>query len=281
MRVRFARTSLLVAAVAGALLTGPATAGAPLRSTVDKVLAPKYDAAGTARLYALVNAHRTAKGLKALSVHTRLAGIARDWSTSMARTGNFAHNDALFTKASHRSLGMATLGENVAFNYSVEAAHLALLNSPHHLYNIELPAFAVAGFAVVLDGTGKYWVTEDFGSAPRSAAPAGPVAGPVAAPVARPVVRRVQAAPEAAPKAAPRPAPRKAAKPAAAPAVRTAPVVAPRPAPEAEAAAVPVTVAMGAATAPSRPGPGGLPWLPWLAAGLLATVTFGWSRLRA
>jgi uncharacterized protein YkwD len=282
MSARLARTSLLLAALAGALVAGPTNAAAPVRIPPVRTLSPQYDAAGTARLYALVNAHRSAKGLRTLSVHPRLAAIAKDWSMSMARTGDFAHNDALFTKASHQSLGMATLGENVAFNHSVEAAHLALLNSPHHLYNIELPAFAVAGFAVVIDGTGRNWVTEDFGSAPRAPAPAKPVAKPVPRPVARPTTGRVQAAPKAAPKAAPaKPVAKPAAKPAkpvAAPALRAAP----RPTPRVDAPAA-VTVAMGSTTAaaPATPPGGGLPWLPWLAVGLLATVTSGWSRLRA
>jgi uncharacterized protein YkwD len=281
MSARLTRTSLLLAALAGALVAGPTNAAAPVRIPPVRALSPQYDAAGTARLYALVNAHRTAKGLRTLSVHPRLAAIAKDWTMYMARTGNFAHNDALFTKASHQSLGMATLGENVAFNHSVEAAHLALLNSPHHLYNIELPAFAVAGFAVVIDGTGRHWVTEDFGSAPRAAAPVKPVPKRVAPPVARPTVGRVQAAPRAAPRTAPRPAPKKpAAKPAPKPAAPAALSAAPRDAPTVDAPTLPVTMALGAAAAPA-PTPGSPPWLPWLAVGLLATVTFGWSRLRA
>jgi uncharacterized protein YkwD len=273
MRARFARTSVLLAALAGALVAGPTNAASPVRIPPVKTLAPQYDAVGTARLYTLVNAHRSARGLQALAVHPRLAAIAKDWTMSMARTGNFAHNDALFTKASHQSLQMATLGENVAFNRSVEAAHLALLNSPHHLYNIELPAFAVAGFAVVVDSTGRYWVTEDFGSAPRAVPAPRPVVRRVSPP--RPAVRRVQAAPKVAAKAAPKAAPT---KPAAKPAPQPAAKAAPRPAPLVDPATVPVTMALGTA---STPAPGSLPWLPWLAVALLATLSLGWFRLRA
>jgi hypothetical protein len=272
MSVRLARTSLLVAVLAGALLGG--SAGAAPRATLTTP--PRYDAAGTTRLYALVNAHRTAKGLRPLAVSTRLAPIARTWTTHMASTGTFAHNDAMFSAASHRALGMSTLGENVAYNYSVEAAHTALLNSPHHLYNIELPAFAVAGFAVVVDGTGKYWVTEDFGSAPRAAAAPAPVrvvAKRVAAP--RPVVRaavRPKAAPKPVVRAVPRPAPR--------PAATVAAKAAPRPAPEVlaptTADAVPVATTPLAAHRSS-----GNAALPWSAAGLLAAVVVGFARLRA
>jgi uncharacterized protein YkwD len=275
MKTRLVRTSLLAALAFGAVLAGPVNAAWASPTTAP----PRYDSVGTTRLYALVNAHRTAKGLHPLTVNARLAGIAKSWTSGMARTGNFAHNDALFSKASHRSLGMSTLGENVAFNYSVEAAHAALLNSPHHLYNIELPAFAVGGFAVVVDSTGKYWVTEDFGSAPRAvAAPAPPVRAAVVRPVAKPVRQVVAPRPVAhvAPvaKPAPKAAPKAAPKPAAVPVAH----VAARPVPEADLSTVAGESSVAAAGVAAHAPTGALPWS---AAGLLAAVVLGFARLRA
>ncbi|MDQ1712252.1 MAG: hypothetical protein QOE45_1702 [Frankiaceae bacterium] len=273
MNARLARTSLLLAVLAGTLL-GVSAGAAPAVSVPAAKGAPHYDAASTAQLYTLVNAHRTAKGLRTLTVHKGLADIARNWSLYMATNDVFKHNDALFTKASHRALGMATLGENIAYNGSVEGAHAALLNSPHHLYNIELPAFAVAGFAVVVDDAGRYWVTEDFGSAPRSAAPARTVAKPKAKPV-RHVTRTatpVRSAPKAAPKRVAVPA--KAAK-AATGAVKAVPAfqAVPRPAPRADAPAVTATTATTHTDAHGA--------LSWFAAILFAIVVVSFARMRA
>jgi hypothetical protein len=129
-----------------------------------------YDAAGTARLLVLVNEHRRAIGLRALAVNTGLTQVARSWTVTMATTQTLAHNDALFTRTEHAALRIATFGENVAYSSaSVDDAHQTLMHSPHHLANIETGAFAVAGFAVVTDARGWYWVTEDFGSAPKPA----------------------------------------------------------------------------------------------------------------
>lgn len=169
-----------------------------------------YDASGTSRLLDLVNAHRHANGLRPLVADARLATIAQGWTLSMATTQTLAHNDALFTSATHDALRVKVFGENVAYSsVSVDDAHDALMHSPHHLANIETAAFAVAGFAVARDARGWVWVTEDFGTPPRT----------VAAPVIRPVVRRVvraAATPVVRSAARPRPArPRASARPVA------------------------------------------------------------------
>lgn len=176
-RTRLARTAVTFAVAASALL-----AVAPARAVELPATGPGYDAAATTHLLALVNAHRAAIGLGALRTDSRLAAVAQSWTLRMTTTGVLAHNDALFTHDEHTALRIATFGENVAYSStSVDAAHDALMHSPHHLANIETAAFAVAGFAVALDARGWVWVTEDFGTEPRAAT----------APAA--VVRRVRA----------------------------------------------------------------------------------------
>jgi uncharacterized protein YkwD len=178
---RLVRTSAAVACAltAGAALLGTPYAGAAPRPPavpavpVLATVSVAYDAAGTARLLALVNEHRRAIGLRALVVNTNLTRVARSWTVTMATTQTLAHNDALFTRTEHAALRIAAFGENVAYSSaSVDDAHQMLMHSPHHLANIETGAFAVAGFAVVTDVRGWYWVTEDFGSAPKTAATA-------------------------------------------------------------------------------------------------------------
>lgn len=162
------RTSIrwvAAAAAALALSTGATSyAGNSPAPSPTATPAPGYSATGTWQLLALVNKHRRAMGMPALVVDPKLAAIARSWTEKMAATGNLSHNDAMFTPASHKALGMKALGENVGWNYSVNAQDSAFLDSPHHRANIETRSFTVAGFAVVRGADGRIWSTEDFGT---------------------------------------------------------------------------------------------------------------------
>jgi uncharacterized protein YkwD len=162
---------MAAAAVGVALVTGTAsyaddtgTASPTPTPTPTAAPAPGYSATGTWQLLALVNKHRRAMGMPALVVDDRLAAIARKHTESMAASGVLRHNDALFTSASHKALGMKAFGENVGWNYSVPAQDTAFLKSPLHRANIETRSFTVAGFAVVRGADGRIWSTEDFGT---------------------------------------------------------------------------------------------------------------------
>jgi uncharacterized protein YkwD len=156
-----------VAALAAALALATPLTGAAYADTAPQPSsspAPGYSANGTWQLLALVNQHRRSLGLRPLTVDSRLASIARNWTERMAASGNLAHNDALFTAVSHRSLSMRTFGENVGWNVSVPEQNTAFLNSSGHRANIDNPNFRVAGFAVVRGTDGRIWSTEDFGT---------------------------------------------------------------------------------------------------------------------
>lgn len=174
MRVGIIR-GVAAAATAVALTTGAASyasetkAPTPVATTASAtapspVPAIGYSATGTWQLLALVNKHRRAMGMPALVVDSKLATIARVWTEQMAATGNLRHNDALFTSATHRALGMKAFGENVGWNYSVAAQDTAFLKSTLHRANIETRSFTLAGFAVVRAADGRIWSTEDFGT---------------------------------------------------------------------------------------------------------------------
>jgi uncharacterized protein YkwD len=164
--MRISTRWVAAAALGFALVTGSAsyadgTAPSPSPTAAP---APGYSASGTWQLLALVNKHRRALGMPALTIDTRLAAIARKHTESMAASGVLRHNDALFTSASHQALGMKAFGENVGWNYSVNEQDTAFLNSPLHRANIETRSFRVAGFAVVRGADGRIWSTEDFGT---------------------------------------------------------------------------------------------------------------------
>jgi uncharacterized protein YkwD len=166
--------SVTVRIAAAAAAVAVLAVGAPSRADDAPAPAPTPTAAPTGylptaswQLLAEVNKYRRAHGLRPLAVDSKLAAAARTWAERMAASGTLAHNDPLFSPASHKRLAMSRLGENVGFNFSVAAQHKAFLNSPHHRANVVLASYRVAGFAVVRDKNGYLWSTEDFGT-PRS-----------------------------------------------------------------------------------------------------------------
>ena len=158
------------------------------------------------RLLQLVNEARSGAGLGSLTVNSRAASIAAGHSMAMADRGDIYHNPSYLTAATRSSLGARALGENVAMNGSLEAAHQRLMASPGHRANILNGAFDAVGIAVVQNG-GTLFITQNFldsaGAAPSASAPKA-TARPAAAPTApRPAaVYRVASAPTAAAAAA-------------------------------------------------------------------------------
>lgn len=162
---------------------------------------PDRDAAR--QLLKLVNATRALSGAAALVADPDLTAIAEGWSAHMASTGVLAHNDAFFTRETHRRLRISYFAENVGWNYTLPGVHAAFLASPHHRDNLLVGKYRLAGFAVVRDTKGRLWVTEDFGTPRKPAAVTAVVAKPAPAPVVRVVhpapapVRRAAARPSA------------------------------------------------------------------------------------
>ncbi len=161
------RIGAAVAALALVTLGAPSHAeDAPAPSSTPAAAPAGYVATGTWQLLAEVNATRRQHGLQPLVVDKRLAATARAWAEHLAASATLAHNEPLFSAASHRRLGIKRLGENVGFDVSVKAQHKAFLASPRHRDNVLLASYRVAGFAVVRDKAGHLWSTEDFGTPP-------------------------------------------------------------------------------------------------------------------
>ena len=164
-RSRTVRVAAAAAALGVCALGAPAHAeSSPSPSPSPSAAPAGYLPTASWQLLAEVNKYRRARGLRALTVDTRLASAARTWAERMAASNTLAHNEPLFSPTSHKRLAMSRLGENVGFNVSVAAQHKAFLDSPHHRANVVLASYRVAGFAVVRDKNGYLWSTEDFGT---------------------------------------------------------------------------------------------------------------------
>jgi len=123
---------------------------------------PSPDKVAAGQLVALVNQERAAAGLPPLGLSDVAVEVAEEWSVHMAASGVLAHNDAWFSRETKERAGAAASGENVASNIDVVDAHRRLMASPHHRANILDPRFHQVGVGAVQDGSGTWWITEDF-----------------------------------------------------------------------------------------------------------------------
>ena len=104
-----------------------------------------------------LNAFRTGQGLPALQWEEGAYQKAHDWSQHLADAGRLSHS----TLSAGVPAGWHTLGENVAYAPTLEAAQRALEKSPGHRANMLNPAFTKVAVGVVHQG-GMYWVTQVF-----------------------------------------------------------------------------------------------------------------------
>jgi len=128
----------------------------------------------------LVNQHRTAMGLSALSTSPTLTNAAHWKSLHMAYYRYMTHDDPAPPVARTVSdrlaacgypIGSVGWGENIAYGYATPQAVMdAWLNSPGHKANIENPSYRAIGIGAARNAGGVYYWTQDFGTLVDSAA---------------------------------------------------------------------------------------------------------------
>jgi uncharacterized protein YkwD len=122
------------------------------------------------RLVGLINEERNRRGLVALAVHPALVALARAHCRDMDAGGFVRHvsptSGDLAQRADAAGLVYHKIGENIALNSSIRAAHASLLESPAHRENLLDPAFRFVGVGVARrvdpGGQVQYVVTEQF-----------------------------------------------------------------------------------------------------------------------
>lgn len=163
-------------------------ASAPVAQASDPALPlPLAQVAGAdAVMLGLINTERTAAGLVPLALRDDLNAFASAHAKAMAEHGEIYHSDEFFTAASKRRFGARRVGENVARHSALQAAHLALMDSPGHRANILDPGFRVVGLASWTN-SGRFFVSQNF-IEPSGATQSGAAAAPAttAAPAPKP-----------------------------------------------------------------------------------------------
>lgn len=102
-------------------------------------------------LLSLVNQHRSARGLRVLSLNRKLRRTARYRAITLAARRILSHDGwvAAMRRSGYFALS-STVGENIAVGQpSVTATFQAWLNSPDHRRNIEDRDYREMGFARV------------------------------------------------------------------------------------------------------------------------------------
>ena len=105
----------------------------------------------------MINDHRAANGLPALTRDSSLDAEARAWSELMASEGSIFHSDL-----SRFLPPWSTAGENVAVGGSVSSVFGALVASSGHNANMLHDGFTAMGVGVWVDSNGTIWTTHIF-----------------------------------------------------------------------------------------------------------------------
>ncbi|MGI9647584.1 MAG: CAP domain-containing protein [Acidimicrobiia bacterium] len=130
----------------------------PTTTTTTASGGGSFSGGSESQFVSLINGVRADLGVPALSVSSSLTSYARDWSFHMSDTGNFAHSNIGSLLGS-----WSTVGENIAYGWSVNSMHNALVASPGHYANLTNASFTHIGVGVWIEEGGKIWTTHVFG----------------------------------------------------------------------------------------------------------------------
>lgn len=114
----------------------------------------------------LVNKERTNKGLKALTVDSKLVKVARMKSQDMINKNYFGHQSPTygspFDLMKAQGVTYRYAGENLAGADTVQRAHTNLMNSDGHRANILNANFTKIGIGVVHGGPYGLMISQEF-----------------------------------------------------------------------------------------------------------------------
>ena len=108
-----------------------------------------------------INAARARAGRPGLAFDTGIQYIALDWSDGMSGRQVLSHNPSYADQIlRHRDYRMA--GENVGRGHQLASLFQAFMDSPAHRANIEHSAYSHVTVGCLTDGSGQFWVTQNF-----------------------------------------------------------------------------------------------------------------------
>ena len=128
-------------------------------------VAQQFNDQAEQQLLQILNLERARAGLPSLKVDDRLTQAARAHSVLMAKAKQLSHQfpdePPLPKRLAATNIRFNQDAENVAYDYSVQAVHEGLMQSPPHRANILSPKYNTVGIGVLRSGD-LFWVTQDF-----------------------------------------------------------------------------------------------------------------------
>lgn len=124
------------------------------------------DVSAEQRVFDLLNAERTQRGLPALTVNAEAQQVARAHSRDMFVRGYFSHRNldgqTPFDRMRAGGVEFGTAGENLALAPTAELVNQGLMNSPGHRANILSTGYKRVGIGVIDGGRRGLMVTQNF-----------------------------------------------------------------------------------------------------------------------
>lgn len=149
-----ALAALLLGSLFAVVEPRPATASAAVNMTLTRL-----EQTHLQRL----NDWRAGRGLSRLSVDAVTQLDARDWTLSMAKSNNLAHDPHAGAACDAASPNCSRWAENVGYSTSGESSvFTAFVNSSGHRSNMASPHVDRVGIGVYVDGAGRTWITQRF-----------------------------------------------------------------------------------------------------------------------
>jgi uncharacterized protein YkwD len=144
----------------GSATTGGSTTSGSTTTTATSASAAEQQAVS------LLNADRSANGLSALQVDSRLTSLARNYAQDMIDRNYFSHynpeGQSPFDRLKQAGISYSAAGENIGVNQSVAKAEAAFMNSSGHRANILNSAYTKVGIGVAYDKNGNIYIVQDF-----------------------------------------------------------------------------------------------------------------------
>ncbi len=141
--------------------TRPTAKPTPKPTPTATASTPVTDAAAyERRILVLVNSERAKQGLHSLTLVSCADKFANSWATTLAQTGNFAHQSLSPIMQACSARGA---GENIAYgNVSADAMMTMWMNSPGHRANILNGSYTGIGIGAVETPAGRWYGVQDF-----------------------------------------------------------------------------------------------------------------------
>ncbi len=142
-----------------AVAVGVAMLGIPAEARRNEVAATSSEAYAS-RIFSLINAERSRRGLPRLRRASCASAFAERWSVHLARSQNLRHQSL---RPMLKSCEARRVAENIGYgNVTADALMKTWMASAHHRANILNPRLGYLGVGAARSKSGHWYAVQDF-----------------------------------------------------------------------------------------------------------------------